>query len=252
VLQPVIQKTDVQKPAASATGFGRSPRKSEVSEALRFSYRVKYRKLAQVRFVGHLDMVNVIQRACVSAQIPLEYSQGFRAHPRMAFGPPLPHGVCGHEEFVDINTTRQLENIAIVNAWLPAGLQLLGANSISPKTTALNAAIVAGRYRFVPLAFTIDELELKQRIDRFLSSNEVVVVVDKKDQVSHKDIRPLVQQLVMHPEGGFEAMLSMEAGKTCQPALLVQALFAERPFFDFLVTRIRCYEHDGASLVPVV
>jgi radical SAM family uncharacterized protein/radical SAM-linked protein len=252
-LQPVIQKKDEPKPAVQpASGFGRTPRKNDVSEALRFNYRVKYCKGAELRFLGHLDMVNSIQRACVSAQLPLEYSQGFSSHPRMAFGPPLPHGVCGQEEFVDIVTTHQLEDIASVNGWLPSGLQLLGAARISPAVTSLNASIVAGRYHFVPISFVVEPADLQGRIKAFLSAGEVVVDVDKKGVLSKKDICPLVKELKVVANGGFEGLLSMEAGKTCQPALMVQALFPERPFFDFLVTRIRCYEHDGASLLPVV
>ena len=56
---------------------------------IRFKYRIKYTKGPEVRFVSHLDLMRLFQRAVRRAGLPIGYSHGFNPHQLMSFGNPL-------------------------------------------------------------------------------------------------------------------------------------------------------------------
>ena len=49
-------------------------------------------KLEPVRFVSHLDILRLLQRAFRRAGVPLSYSQGFNPHPLLSFATALSTG----------------------------------------------------------------------------------------------------------------------------------------------------------------
>ena len=49
----------------------------------------KLAKGDEVRFVSHLDIQRLLQRAFRRAGIPLAYSQGFNPHPQLSFATAL-------------------------------------------------------------------------------------------------------------------------------------------------------------------
>jgi radical SAM-linked protein len=65
-----------------------------------------YTKKREARYIAHLDLARVFDRAIRRAQIEVAYSEGFNPHPKISFGPPLPVGVEGQREFVDIDLKR--------------------------------------------------------------------------------------------------------------------------------------------------
>ncbi|MCK4752281.1 MAG: TIGR03936 family radical SAM-associated protein [Planctomycetes bacterium] len=52
---------------------------------------VKFKIGGNLRFLSHAETVNVFQRACVRADIELQYSQGFNPRPKLSL--PLPRSV---------------------------------------------------------------------------------------------------------------------------------------------------------------
>lgn len=57
------------------------------------NYLVRFSKTENARFLSHLDMARTFFRAMRRARFPLKYSEGFHAHPKMRFSPPLSVGV---------------------------------------------------------------------------------------------------------------------------------------------------------------
>ena len=68
--------------------------------------RVKFRKYGPVRFIGHLDVMRFFQKAIRRAEIDIAYSQGFNPHQKLSISNPLPIGVTGSEEFLEISKRR--------------------------------------------------------------------------------------------------------------------------------------------------
>jgi radical SAM-linked protein len=71
-------------------------------------YRVFYSKMAELRFVPHLDLMRMLFRLVRRNLAPVAYTQGFNPHPKLSLGPPLPLGVEGENEFFDVVMARVL------------------------------------------------------------------------------------------------------------------------------------------------
>jgi radical SAM-linked protein len=235
------------KPAEPAE-FGRTPRVVAVERDTRATYRVVYRKGRGVRFLGHLDLTNTILRALTAAGVPISYSEGFHPHPRVAFGPPLPLGVAGECELLDMVLTSAADvALDVVNRFLPPDLRLLRAQRLEHKVDSVNSAMLWARLRFAPLSGPMPEAV--SAIERFVGSPEVVVTLEKKGQVQQRDIRPLVREIgPVGDDGSFEAVLSAEPGRSCSPWHLIGALTPQHPGPDWLVTRLECLDRDGRAL----
>ncbi|HEY5132435.1 MAG TPA: TIGR03936 family radical SAM-associated protein, partial [Candidatus Krumholzibacteriaceae bacterium] len=90
-----------------------------------FRYRFIFEKRGRERFLAHLEMMNVIQRALRRAKMPLHFSEGFHPHPRISAGPSLAVGMEGLAEFFDVELTEEIEpSLDLLNQGLPSGLRI--------------------------------------------------------------------------------------------------------------------------------
>ena len=64
--------------------------------------RSRFKKYGLARYVSHIDMIRVFERAMRRADIPLAYSQGYHPHPMLSFSPALAVGVTSDAEYMDV------------------------------------------------------------------------------------------------------------------------------------------------------
>jgi radical SAM-linked protein len=89
-------------------------------------YRIEFEKTGDLAFLGHLDFQRQLQLALRRSGLPAAYSKGYHPHPLLKFGPPLPVGVVGLRECLDIALECQVPGwIDEMNRSLPAGLRIL-------------------------------------------------------------------------------------------------------------------------------
>ncbi|MFA4948518.1 MAG: TIGR03936 family radical SAM-associated protein, partial [Candidatus Krumholzibacteriia bacterium] len=90
-----------------------------------FRYRVIFEKRGRARYLSHLEMLNVIQRALRRSALPLSFSEGFHPHPKISAGPSLAVGMEGFGEFFDVELLDQVEpSPELLNRFLPPGLSI--------------------------------------------------------------------------------------------------------------------------------
>jgi len=111
--------------------------------------RVQYSKERSLRFLSHLDVVRLVERAFRRAGLPIQYSEGFHPHPRIAFGPPLALGLTSRAEYMDVQFSKPLIGDLGFHLQqnLPQGLRIVATRAIFRKTEALSAAIDVVDYR---------------------------------------------------------------------------------------------------------
>ena len=96
-------------------------------------YRAVYAKTGDARFLGHLDLQRQLQLALRRSGLPVAYSQGFHPHPLLKFGPPLPLGVEGEREVLDVAFISERPGWEdVLNDQLPAGLRFAGSELAGP------------------------------------------------------------------------------------------------------------------------
>lgn len=87
--------------------------------------RLIYDKTNMARYIGNMDTLDAVKRMLNIANLPLLYSKGF--NPSLLYDtlPPLPLGMEGYNEMLDIYLSYKCElDIDYLNSLLPAGIRL--------------------------------------------------------------------------------------------------------------------------------
>lgn len=171
-------------------------------------YRISYSKEGAARFMSHLDLVRTFDRAVRRAGLPVSMSQGYNPHTRMAFAFPLPVGVAGLEEYMDIDLDAEVSPEQIVSSLgrvMPGGLRINGACPLEDRTPALMAEVERSFYRVRASREDLPGLDtVRECMEGLLARTGISVVRRKKDGgESVFDIRPGIMSLSAREEGDF-------------------------------------------------
>jgi len=101
----------------------------------------KYTKTGNLKFISHLDILRLMQRAICRAKLPAKYSEGFNPHIKIAFGFPLSLGVESIGEYFELELTEKLDIEKIVDALnnvLPNKIRILGAKYYDGKESLMS------------------------------------------------------------------------------------------------------------------
>ncbi|EPR09309.1 TIGR03936 family radical SAM-associated protein [Ruminiclostridium papyrosolvens] len=197
--------------------------------------RVKFKRGDEVKFISHLDLMKVFERAIRRARLPIAYSQGFNPHPGMVFGLPLGVGVTSEAEYGDFEITDDemspQEFADRLNLQLPKGIEVLSAKKKVSKQNIM-ATIAASEYIvIVGTPAESSQKTLKAAIDKYLSQEEIVVKKRTKNGVKDTDIRGMIFDLnfELQPCGTFNiirftALVSAGSKANLKPDLLIESL----------------------------
>ena len=189
-------------------------------------------KLEPVKFVSHLDMQRLFQRAFRRAGLPLAYSQGFNPHPLLAFATALSVGYTSDSEYFDVTLSEPMppeEFTERVNAVLPDGVRIIDAVDAGEFKASLTSLMRSAEYD-VRFAFEkpVGREELEAAVKALMGGS---IIVDKKTKGGIKpvDIRPMLidMRLLSCADGRAEftviGKLTAEGG--LPPELLFRALY---------------------------
>lgn len=194
-----------------------------------------FRKSEELRFISHLDIQRLVQRAMRRANLPLSYSQGFNPHPILSFASALSVGYTSDAEWMDVRLSEDVapeEFTARLNTALPEGLRILKAKAAEESLPSLTALIQRSRYEAtVIFDQPMDALTLKDALEALLNGP---IIVDKhtKGGMKQVDIRPqLVSMRFLEndsegslAEANFYIEGILNASGSLQIELLLQAL----------------------------
>jgi len=217
-LRPVVHSPkDMPLPSASQGPV-------EVTSGLRtlYHYWIDYQRLNQARFLGHLELLQVMFRVLKRAGFPLIFSQGFNPSPKVSFSPALSVGVESLAEFLIVETEVPLRDIESwperLTAQMPQGLAVtsvrLGAKAQSARMEV--------DYR-LSLSRPLDPCV----IARFLEAKEYPMSVERKKQRRTIEARTLVKDArLLDSQTLFLSMFVEAAQLGVKPMELIANLFA--------------------------
>jgi radical SAM-linked protein len=155
---------------------------------------LQYQKTGWIRFLGHLDLQNVFQRAFRRLRLPLVFSQGFSPHPKMSMGPPLPLGYESDAEFLDVQLFG--ENFGDLpeklNTVLPEGLFVVRARQMGERVKPISAIAEGATY---VVTFSEWPENMGHRVSIFLARPEVWVERVQKGRRKRFNLRAFVSAL---------------------------------------------------------
>lgn len=169
-------------------------------------YRIMFEKTDAAKYIAHLDLNRIFQRACRRAGLPLAFSQGFNPHPKISFAIPLAVGVAGEGEFMELELTEALDSDQVcqrLNEKLPVGIKILAGAVVQDKEKPLMARVTRATYRFIyPASANITASLLRSALEEIMNKTTIEVhrVVKRKNR--QVDIRPYIFTLAGEIKAG--------------------------------------------------
>lgn len=213
VMPMVFEKTDpIQKQT--------QPAKKHAGTIVK-KVRVFYQKTGPARFFGHLEVMNIVQRAIKRAGIEVKYSTGFHPKPKISFEDPLPVGVESlRESFViQVDLKMKPDQIsAALSKELPCGLEVSGCADEfkKPKRADLD------RYEIRIKDDIFDEQKLKAFREKDSFIFERRRPGGKLQTIELKDI---IQDIFLHSPKRINLVLRKNNKATVRPGVVLEKIF---------------------------
>ncbi len=156
--------------------------------------RLCYAKRGRMRFASHRDLARSLERGVRRAGVPLAYSAGFTAHPRISYAGAAPTGAASEAEYAELGLAepRSPEQVAeALDAALPDGLRVVRVVPAPPGSPALGDLLEASRWQVELPGPT--PAELAAAVAALLAAEEVTV--SRSTKTGRRDI-PLAPALV--------------------------------------------------------
>ena len=159
--------------------------------------RVSFSRGDALKFLSHLDLIRLWERALRRAGLALAYSEGFTPHPRISLAAPLPVGVTSQAELMDVVLSRYMPPQSFVNQLtnqLPEGLAIVDTKSIGLDEPSLQAQVRFAEYR-VDVETTMSAAGIEVAIQSLLTATEIPWEHERDTGVHHYDLRPLIDEI---------------------------------------------------------
>jgi len=158
--------------------------------------RVRFSRGEEVKYVTHLDLMRLWERALRRAGIDIAYSEGFTPHAQLSLAAPLAVGVTSDGELLDVflgSRMMPLDFMREIDKQLPEGIEALAVEEVGLRGPSLQAELRAVEYE-VSLPATSSE-EAREAVETFLAAESVPWEQMRDGDVRRYDIRTLVQHL---------------------------------------------------------
>lgn len=111
--------------------------------------RIRFSRGEELKFISHLDLMRLWQRALNRAGVPLAYSEGFNPHPRISLAAPLALGVTSEAELMDIVLAKWVSPHSFTEAvsrQLPPGIKIQQVYNIPLTMPSLQSLVRYAEY----------------------------------------------------------------------------------------------------------
>ncbi len=233
-----------------------------------YKIRARYTKTDMMKFISHLDLVRLMQRAFRRAEIPMVFSQGFNPHPKLTFATALSVGVSSEGEYLDVEIKDLIDADIFkskVNKELPEGIKILQCKYVEQKSESVMALVEYSSYLAnIKLEKDMEEDQIKNGINHFLSLEEILVhkKPGKRNNEKEKEIniRTHINQLEFFSIEKNQLMLKMILATgsrgNLKPEVVIQSLaMIEQIPLEIEKTRIHRLELytmvDGKMVTPI-
>jgi len=161
------------------------------------------------KYITHLDLMRAWERIFKRAEIPVTYSEGFTARPRISFAAPLAVGVTSECEVLELYTSRRIPPSQITQSVadeLPNGIEVRKAVEVPMARPSLQSMLRVASYHVV-VSSDRSATEWGNAIENFLSQHEIPWKHKRGDELREYDLRPLVFSIELLENGEDVATL---------------------------------------------
>jgi radical SAM-linked protein len=159
--------------------------------------RIRFCRGEEIKFISHLDIMRLWQRALNRAGIPLAYTEGFNPHPRMSLAVPLALGITSEAELMDIVLAEWASPHSFTTAvsrQLPPGIEIRQVYNIPLNMPSLQSQVRFAEYT-VELETEKPPKDIKSAITRLLAAKSLPWQHQRDTGPRHYDLRALIDDL---------------------------------------------------------
>ena len=197
--------------------------------------RIRFRRGEEIKFISHLDIMRLWQRALHRAEIPLAYTEGFSPHPRISLAAPLAVGVTSQAELMDVFCSQWVSPHFLTNAvsqQLPVGIEILQVYSVAPTMPSLQSQISQAEYE-VELETEKDQAGVEAALASLLALEQLPWHHERDTGTRNYDLRALLDDLwIMEWREGYTQIgmrLRCDSGGSGRPEQVAAALGFSHP-----------------------
>ena len=220
--------------------------------------RIKYSKLGNLRFIGHLDVMRYFQKEIRRAGIKVSYSKGYSPHQIISFAAPLAMGVTSDGEYFDGEFDEITTSEDMINALNAVSVDEMRVSEIVllPDNAGNSMSVVAASDYVISFNEGNDkEDKLLNAVEDFMAQPEIIILKKTKKSEREENIKPGIMKLEVR-DGKIYMLLSTGSVYNLKPDLVMQALCTSAgvtySFFDYHIHRLEIYmDDDKGELVPL-
>lgn len=224
--QKALGVTEMPAPVASAEPVARAipparvPRPQVMPQVVQ-RLRLRFGRRGVVRFLSHLEQIELFRRTVRRADLPVAYTGGFSPQIKMSFGPAVSVGHESDSEYFEVEMTRRMEPeevAARVTPILPEGYTLLSVRKVPVFFPSLDSLLNVTEYR-------VGASVTQEAIDALLARPEIMVEKIKKDgRVERIDARPLIVSILPEAGGAFVVRMRFGPKRNVKPEKILPGL----------------------------
>jgi len=192
--------------------------------------RIRFSRGEEIKFISHLDIMRLWQRALHRAEIPLAYTEGFSPHPRISLAAPLPVGVTSQAELMDIFCTKWVSphffTTAVSQQLLPS-IKILQVYPVALTMPSLQSQVSYAEYE-VEIETEKDKPGIELALTSLLSVKHLPWHHERDTGTRNYDLRALIDDLwLIDWHGGYCTIgmrLRCDSGGSGRPEQVATAL----------------------------
>ncbi|MFC1953850.1 TIGR03936 family radical SAM-associated protein [Chloroflexota bacterium] len=192
--------------------------------------RIKFSRGDEIKFISHLDITRLWERAFHRAQIQLAYSEGYNPHPKISLAAPLAVGITSEAELMDVFLAKTVSPhwfTAAVSQQLTPGIAVLGVYQAGITMPSLQSQVRFAEYR-VEINQESEIGDIKTAISSLLSAEHLPWYHQRDTGLRSYDLRALINKLrlidVSNSGCTIEMKLRCDSGGSGRPEQVAIAL----------------------------
>ncbi len=204
-----------------------------------------------MRFIGHLDLLKIVQRTFTRSKLPISYSKGFNPHQIMSFALPLSLSVESVGEYLDIELEEKISTDKIkedLNKEMPFGLKILEVKELEEGRKAAAAELRVASYEITVLD---NKFNTNEKIEEVKNSEEVKIIKKTKRSEQEVDIKEDIFDISFDKERDLILMtISTGSQKNIKPEHVLGFIGLGK--FDVKIKRIEMFLDKDGKFIPLI
>lgn len=159
--------------------------------------RSSFSRGEELKFLSHLDLMRLWERAFRRAGIRLAYSEGFTPHPRISLAAPLSVGVTGQAELMDVFFTDWMSPHSFmmqIKGQLPRGIEMTETKPVGLNEPSLQSQVRFAEY-LVQVDTEVKSTEVDSMIRSLLAAKEIPWEHHRDTGVRKYELRHLIDSI---------------------------------------------------------